>query len=84
MTTIATGTMVTLHNGRKATLTPRTYNTSTGWIVWLTRAEARTMRLQGYSTGRYGYSVDMDGRVERWVNGYGGIITKIKAPVVND
>ena len=82
MTTIVSGTMVTLHNGRKATLTPRTYNTSTGWVVWLTRAEARTLRLPGYSTGRYGYSVDMDGKIERWVNGYGGYIATINAPVV--
>lgn len=83
MTTIVTGTTVTLHNGRKTTVTPRTYNTSTGWIVWLTQAEARTMRLPRYSAQRYSYSVDLQGQVERWINGYGGVIAKVTAPVVN-
>jgi hypothetical protein len=83
MSTIATGTSVTLHNGRVATVTPRTYNTCTGFVVWLTAAEAKVMKLQGHSTGRYSYSVDMAGNIERWVNGYGGKITSVEAPTIN-
>ena len=80
--TIATGTKVTLHNGRIAEVMPRTYNSCTGYIVWLTETEAKTMKLDGYSTGRYSYSVDMAGSVERWVNGYGGKIASVKAPII--
>lgn len=79
---IQTGTVVILHSGRKTTLSPRTYNTCTGFVAWLTRAEVKQLKLSGHSTGRYSYSVDTAGTVERWVNGYGGYLTKIAAPAV--
>ena len=79
---ISTGTAVILPTGRKTTVSARTYNTCTGFIAWLTNAEAKRLKLDGYSTGRYSYSVDMGGTVERWVNGYGGYVTKIAAPAL--
>ena len=82
MQIVTNSTTVTLHTGRKAQVTARTSNTNTGWIVFLTNAEAKKMRLSGYSTGRYAYSVALDGTVERWVNGYGGKIAKVAAPTL--
>ena len=82
--TIATGTKVTLHNGRIAEASPRTWNTCTGYVAWLTESEAKSMKLDGYSTGRYSYSVDMAGNIERWVNGYGGKIASVQAPTINE
>jgi hypothetical protein len=80
--TISTGTPVTLHSGRVARVSPRTYTTCTGYVAWLTAAEAKALRLAGYSTGRYSYSVDMSGDIERWINGYGGWIARVQAPTV--
>lgn len=76
------GDQVTLCTGRVATVSPRTYNTVTGYVVWLTKAESRSLKLSGYTLERYSFSVDMSGRVERWVNGFGGIIKIIQAPVL--
>ena len=79
---IESGTEVTISTGRRAAVLPRTMGTCTGWVVWLTDREAKNMRLSGHSTGRYSYSVDMAGKVERWINGYGGYIAKVAAPVI--
>lgn len=81
---VANGSKVILHNGRIADVTPRTCDTCTGYIAWLTAAEAKALRLAGYSTGRYSYSIDMAGTVERWVNGYGGAIARVKAPTISE
>ena len=79
---IATGTKVVLQNGRVAEVSPRTYNTCTGYVVWLLPSEVKALRIAGYSTKRYSYSVDMAGNVERWINGYGSMICNIKAPTI--
>jgi hypothetical protein len=80
--TISTGAAVILSTGRKTTVSPRTCNTVTGFVAWLTQGEAKRLKLDGYSTGRYSYSVDMSGQVERWINGYGGYVATVAAPVV--
>lgn len=80
MSNINCNTTATILN-RTTRISPRTYNTHTGWIVWLTKTEAKALKLRGYTSG-YSYSVDLNGNVERWVNGYGGYVAKIQAPQI--
>lgn len=72
---------VKLSTGRTVEVTSRTSNTVTGSVAWLTKTEAKKLKLPGYSTGKYSYSVDMSGQVERWANGFGGWVMNIKPPV---
>lgn len=75
-----TGTQVRLPTGRVAGVSPRTYGSATGWVVYLTAAEARKLRLPGHSNGRYSYSIDMGGNIERWVGEYGGWVKTVAPP----
>ena len=73
---------VVLPFGRVAQTSARTMNTVTGQHVWLTQTEARKLRLPGSYQKKYSFSICPNGQVERWVNGFGGVVKTLPRLIV--